>query len=204
MLQCWLTRKGIFCWSHWCQTSLLIVGFHVDSSVYVHKAFKLGFPFSPLLLCFWLVTVGLIPEPTCVLHSNYRGQSCLLYRCESIQAVWITDRTVITSKETTFWHLGEEWQHAVGLWRDIVLANEDTVKIHAYTLINKIVDNLNNTSIYTREKDLTGDKIAGSRQHFHTSPSSSSHVRPSIAMTGPNGRVVWRTGEREAVNVCVR
>lgn len=137
------------------------------------------------------------------------GRSCPL-RCESMRAVWITDRmSSLCLEETTFWHLGEEWQHAVGLWRDIFLANEDTVKTHAHAHTDKQdgrqfvrADSARRRNTFTHahthtQRILTVGKIAGFRQHFHTSLSSSF----LFVMTGPNGRVVWRTGERDAVNV---
>lgn len=108
--------------------------------LYAHRAYKPGLTFSTTIVFSGLVTkyhqnmaVTPIPQPTWVLHLNYRAGAV-----RSIQAVWITDRmSSLCLEETTFWHLREEWQHAVCLWRDIFLANEDTVKMHACTHIDK-------------------------------------------------------------------
>lgn len=82
--------------------------------------------------------------------------------------------------------------------------NEDTVKMHARAHTDK------QDGRQFVQADRLGDKTY---PHTHDNSRQDCRVQAAFsrlsvflipfAMTGPNGRVVWRTGERDAVNVCV-
>lgn len=209
-------KKGHFNWSH-CQPSLLIASCHVESYSICAPSMKTGPDFLTNIGFFWrggLVSSKCGSYSYSWAHSSAqfwvtRGRSCPLYiRCDSVRAVWITDgMSSLCLEETTFWHLGEEWRRAGGLQRDVSLANEDTVKTHAHTHADKQDGGQfvradrpgdKKLSTHTHTKDLTVGMIAGSRQHFHTSLSSSFFLR----WQGPMGESS-EGQEREMLSVCM-
>lgn len=211
-------KKGHFNWSH-CQPSLLIASCHVESYSICAPSMKTGPDFLTNIGFFWrggLVSSKCGSYSYSWAHSSAqfwvtRGRSCPLYiRCDSVRAVWITDgMSSLCLEETTFWHLGEEWRRAGGLQRDVSLANEDTVKTHAHTHADK-----QDGGQFVRA-DRPGDKKLSTHTHTHQRFNSRHDCRVQAAlshlsvflvlfeMTGPDGRVAWRTGERDAVSVYV-
>lgn len=187
-------------------------------TVYVHQAWKLGPTFSLILDSFdvaaWYhqnVAVILIPEPTRVLSFELRGAGAV----RSISGVILCGQS---ESQTGCHHFVWRKQHsdtsgksggvrAVSRetfpWQTRILSK----RMHTRTQINKTADNLceqtgRKTKSYphthTHTKDLTVGMIAGSRQHFHTSLSSSFFLR----WQGPMGES--REGqEREMLSVCM-
>lgn len=188
-------------------------------TVYVHQAWKLGPTFSLILDSFdvaaWYhqnVAVILIPEPTRVLSFELRGAGAV----RSISGVILCGQS---ESQTGCHHFVWRKQHsdtsgksggvrAVSRetfpWQTRILSK----RMHTRTQINK-------TGGQFVRADRPGDKKLSTHTHTHQRFNSRHDCRVQAAlshlsvflvlfeMTGPNGRVAWRTGERDAVSVYV-
>lgn len=187
-------------------------------TVYVHQAWKLGPTFSLILDSFdvaaWYhqnVAVILIPEPTRVLSFELRGAGAV----RSISGVILCGQS---ESQTGCHHFVWRKQHsdtsgksggvrAVSRetfpWQTRILSK----RMHTRTQINKTADNLcEQTGRETKSYPHTHTHQRFNSRHDCRVQAALSHLSVFLVlfeMTGPNGRVAWRTGERDAVSVYV-